>query len=156
MPQYTRLRHQFDFSDTRDLMLRQYIAHPGGTAPRAFVAAMINVLQRRHASAIARKQQRGFQIGFGIDQHIIHRIAKRIFHTALAPVIGDARNVIDAIGHSAAKDTFASPLIARTTSTALESPSSWKPFFIHAPQNHVLFVPLNPRTCSWAPRASIS
>jgi hypothetical protein len=31
--------------------------------------------------------------------------------------------------------------MASTTSTALAKPSSWKPFFIQAPQNQVLRVP---------------
>jgi hypothetical protein len=63
-------------------------------------------------------------------------------------VEGFARDVLD-LHHAASCRLPARSRIASTTSTALAKPSSWKPFFIQAPQNQVLRAVHHPdRSCA--------
>ena len=144
MAQQPRLCQQFDLFRAGQIVRRKNLAHPGNAASEFGRTPVIAVMQRGQVAAIARKQGRSPR-RLGVQQNIVHRIAKTVLYRALAAVKGLAPDMVNP-AHAACRWVTLARM-ASITSTALAMPSSWKPFRIHAPQNHVLRAPFIARTC---------
>jgi hypothetical protein len=137
-------------------MRRQHLARPGRAPPLPRRPAMVAVVERGEPAAVPPEAQGPPPLGLGVETHVVHRIAERVLDRPPAAVERLSREMIDPEPHSAAIPMASSFRIAATTSTAEASPSSWKPFFIQAPQNHVAFCPLIARTVPCAASAARS
>jgi len=140
MAQQARLRQQINTSGQFNVMSSQNRTHPAWARTSLWRTTVIAVLQRHQARSVPRKQRRTFNSSLGIHKHVINRIPERIFDRTTPAVVRLAAYMFDN-AHSAAKSSRSSAFRLATTSIALDRPSSWKPFFIHAPQNHVRFDP---------------
>ena len=158
MTQNTRLRQQLDARNLEwCFCFQQNFTNPRGAAPCLWRPTVITIMKRYEPPAVARKQEWCTQLRLGIHKDIVHRVSERVVERALSTMEGLPVDMIDARGHSAAiAGAISAMAIASTTSTALARPSSWKPFFIHAPQNQVLFAPLIARISFWASNAARS
>ena len=149
MAQKPRLGQKINPRRCGQAVAGQNLAHPCRAPAFLRRAAMIGIMHRRQIGPVAREQPRPLG-AVRRQQHIIDRIAKPVLHSALAPVKGGAWDMVNpSFGHVATASACRSPM-AFTTSTALAKPSSWNPFFIHAPQNHVLRAPFIARIVDWA------
>ena len=156
MAQNAGLGQQFDPRHASDLVRLEHVANPGCTGATARRTTVVAIQKRHQVATVSRKKPRPPDLRLRIEKHVIDGIAEGIGHPAPAPVKRDTLYMVDAPGHSAAIRAVAWVFIVSTTSSALDSPSSWNPCRIHAPQNHVPFVPLKARTCSCAASAARS
>src|SRR6056297_465515 len=134
--QHARLCQKPNLSRIGQVMGGQNVTHPRRTASLSNRASVVAIPKRCDTGAIPSENPWCLDRRFGIQKHIVDTIAKRVFHGTLAPMPRVAGDMVDGF-HSAATGTLPRSLIASATSNPLASPSSWKPWRIHAPQNHV-------------------
>ena len=138
MAKNPRLGEQFDFRGLRNPSGVKHLAHPGRAGALARRSAMIVIPKGHHPRAVTTEQAQGCHRRFGVEQHVVDRVTEGVLRRAPPAMKGLAVYMFD-LAHAAATGSAPRASMAETTSIALEIPSSWKPFFIQAPQSQVLF-----------------
>jgi len=154
VPHHPRLRQQEHPARQVEPLRRQHAAHPGRAAPVPARAAVVGVMQRDEPAAVAPEERGRLDLRrLRVEQDVVHPVAEGVVDRAVPAVPRVAREMLDPAHAATAPER---PSSASATSCAEERPSSWKPYFIQAPQNHVRLAPFIAATSPCAASAAAS